>query len=279
MELHHAWWGFFIIILMLTKNTVTHINLLSQKKYRERFNEFIAEGAKLVSELLKSDYQVKVIYLLPDMRDRIFNTTRIPDCEIVEVTVKEMQRITQQKTPSDVLAIVKIPEANLLSGGSPAWNILLKKELALLLDNIQDPGNLGTIIRTADWFGIKNIICSGDTVDVYNPKVVQATMGSITRVSVHYQDIIQVLESAGPDHIPVYGTFLSGENIYQHQLGKNGLIVLGNEGKGISAQVSGYVTTRLFIPSFRSSGAIAESLNVSVATAIVCSEFRRRNLS
>lgn len=255
---------------MLTKNTISHINQLKLRKSREQFGEFIAEGPKLVSELLESGYKVNSLFATSEWgyNNKSKYTSKVN--EIVTVSEKEMERISLLKTVSDVLAIVSIPSITFSEDN-------IKNELSLVLDTIQDPGNLGTIIRTADWFGLKTIFCSKNTVDVFNPKVVQATMGSITRVNVFYIDIVDLLKSMSNEvHLPVYGTYLSGKNIFEHELSKNGLIIMGSEGSGISNALAPYIKEKLFIPSFQNQGHSSESLNVSVATAIVCSEFKRR---
>ena len=188
-----------------------------------------------------------------------------------EISISDLSRITALNTSSPVLAIVDIPEDSLS-------HTALHETLTLVLDDIKDPGNLGTIIRVADWFGISRVICSENTVDLYNPKTVQATMGSIARVMVNYADLVKMLRGL-PAGLKIYGTFLEGENIYTHKLDQNGVIIIGNESQGISQEVTHFVTNRLFIPGFYAPdnpAGSAESLNASVATAIVCSEFRRR---
>jgi TrmH family RNA methyltransferase len=173
--------------------------------------------------------------------------------------LSDLEKISTLKTPQEVIGLVKIP----------IWPVLnyinLKQKFSLVLDGLQDPGNMGTIIRTADWFGIQDIICSEDTVDVYNPKVVQATMGSLSRVNVHYTDLAEMLPQAG---LPIFGAMLNGENIYKTNFGKEGLLVMGNEGKGISPDIERLITSAVTIPRVGK----AESLNVAIATAILCSE-------
>lgn len=185
-----------------------------------------------------------------------------------ELTPAEMKKISRFKTPSDVVVLVAQPQYEL---ALPA----LFNELVLALDGVQDPGNLGTIIRLADWFGIRHIVCSPDTADCYNPKVVQATMGAIFRVQVHYTALPAFLHEAAA-HVPVYGTMLDGDNIYTQTLQQNAVLVMGSEGCGISPDVSAQLTTRLYIPSYPMHGAGSESLNVAVSAAIACAEFRRR---
>ncbi len=187
--------------------------------------------------------------------------------EVVEVSSDQLTSISQLKTPQQVIAIFKQP--------IHSYKVdVLKTQLCLALDGIQDPGNLGTIIRLADWFGIEHIFCSIDTVDVYNPKVVQATMGAIARVKVHYVPLDNLIEKGSPT--AVYGTFLNGKNIYSDKLTKTGLLIMGNEGEGISKELERHVNKRLYIPNFPAERATSESLNVAVATAIACAEFRRQ---
>ena len=192
--------------------------------------------------------------------------------EVTQVTNDELQRLSLQQHPQQVLALFPIPSQT----SSIEFRIRQQNKLSILLDNIQDPGNLGTIIRIADWFGIDTIYCSLGTVDAWNPKVVQATMGSIARVHIIYIEPQQLFDALPADY-PIYGTFLDGDNIYTQQLSSHGLIVMGNEGNGISDAVRARVTHKLLIPDFHQ-GDTADSLNVAIATAITCSEFRRRSL-
>ena len=187
--------------------------------------------------------------------------------EIIEVTQEELTRASLQKTPQEVLAIF----------GQPSYEMqpeVISDHLCLALDDVQDPGNLGTIIRLADWFGIEHIFCSQGTVDVYNPKTIQATMGALARVKLHYCHLPSLIASLRD--VPVYGTFLDGENMYGKALSAHGLIVMGNEGNGIGEEVAKLVNERLYIPNYPPQRETSESLNVAVATAIICAEFRRR---
>ncbi len=235
-------------------------------KFRDEYHQFIAEGDKLVTELLTSHFKIIEIFAVRAWSD----AHKInPSIAVTEVTALELERISGLTTPNMVLALVEIPQTQFIDASA-------FEKLILLLDEIKDPGNLGTIIRIADWFGISTIICSEHTVDVYNPKVVQATMGSIARVSLHYTDLAFFLKNK-PKEIPVYGTLLNGKNIYSQTLSKNGLIVIGNESKGISDELLPYISQKLYIPSYAENpGNKAESLNASVAAAIVCAEFMRR---
>ena len=242
---------------MISKNQIKFIRQLEQKKFRKRERLFVAEGVKVVGDLLKR-YQPQVVYATSEWM--------APEgLSVIPVTEEELQRVSFQQHPQQVLALFPIPDVK------PS---MTPTGLALALDGIQDPGNLGTIIRIADWFGIEDIYCSEDTVDAWNPKVVQATMGSISRVNLIYCALPEMLDRIPSDY-PVYGTFLDGENIYTQQLSQDGLIVMGNEGNGISEAVRHRISHRLLIPAFHPSDT-ADSLNVAIATAITCSEFRRR---
>ena len=245
---------------MISKNQIKFIRQLEQKKFRHREGLFVAEGTKVVGDLLKAGYIPHSLYATPDW------IASHSVAEATEMTDDELTRLSFQQHPQQVLALFPIPE--------PADLSPLTSHLSLLLDGVQDPGNLGTIIRIADWFGISNIICSEDTVDAYNPKVVQATMGSIARVNIIYTNLLELLDGL-PADFPVYGTLLDGENIYTQELTPHGLIIMGNEGNGISDAVRQRVNRRLLIPDFHN-GDTADSLNVAIATAITCSEFRRR---
>lgn len=192
----------------------------------------------------------------------------VANCEIIEVTEDELTKASFLCHPQQVLAVFKKLDSHVDTN-------LLTSKLTIVLDSVQDPGNLGTIIRIADWFGIENVICSADTADAYNPKVVQATMGSIARVNVTYMNLSVLFDSL-PKDFPIYGTLLEGDNIYNQELTEVGLIVMGNEGKGISPAIRNLVNRALRIPNYPEGRATADSLNVAIATAIVCVEFRRR---
>jgi len=249
---------------MISKNQLKYVRQLEQKKYRKREGLFVAEGVKVVNDLLLR-YQPKMLFAMHEYLEThpLHNAT----FETIEVSPDELTRLSFQQHPQQVLALFPIPTIN--------YNLSsINNNLSLALDGVQDPGNLGTIIRIADWFGIENIYCSEDTVDAWNPKVVQATMGSISRVNLIYIDLPQMLDNLPPD-FPVYGTFLDGKNIYEESLSQEGLVIMGNEGNGISDAVRSRVNRRLLIPDFHQ-GETADSLNVAIATAITCSEFRRR---
>jgi TrmH family RNA methyltransferase len=251
---------------MISKNQIKYIRQLELKKYRRREGVFVAEGPKVVGDLLRR-YQPVAIYATEEwMKASGFRS------QVTEISEDELHRISFLQHPQQVLALFPLPDT---SASTPNLSLITSHfSLALALDGVQDPGNLGTIIRIADWFGIDTIYCSEDTADAYNPKVVQATMGSIAHVNIIYTDLLTLFDSLPPAY-PVYGTLLDGEDIYQQPLTQEGIIVMGNEGNGISEAIRQKVNRRLLIPCFRE-GDTAESLNVAIATAITCSEFKRR---
>jgi RNA methyltransferase, TrmH family len=254
---------------MLSKNQIKYIRSLALKKFREESKQFIAEGTKLVLELISSSYHVDSVYAVEPWLRKHEKLISGKGIQTVEVPDSLMENITTLASPGPVLAVVDIPE----SGPPPSD----PDDLVLLLDDIRDPGNLGTIIRIADWFGISTIGCSETTVDLYNPKVVQSTMGSIARVHVFYSSLAGYLEQVD-ERTSVYGTFLDGGNIYTEKLEQHGIIVIGSESHGISAEVARLIRHRLFIPGFGNKAGAPESLNAAVATGIICSEFKRRTL-
>lgn len=247
---------------MLSKNKIKFIQSLLKKKNRNETGLFLAEGEKLIHELITANFRFhSLIYA-----DKHKGTFDGVDCEQLECDSTTFKKISTLSTPQEVMAICHMPQ--------PDQEIPLQNELIIALDNIQDPGNLGTIIRLASWFGVKTLLCSSDTVDCYNPKVIQATMGAIAHVKIHYGILEESLSKAAASGIEIYGTFLDGDTIYDASLPKNAIIVMGNEGNGISSTIEKLVSHKLFIPSFSAENRV-ESLNVSMATAIVCSEFRR----
>ena len=247
---------------MISKNKIKYIRSLELKKNRNKEGKFVAEGFKVVDDLLA----LQPADLIVATQEWLHGKHLADQTEVIEVTEEELKKVSFLQHPQQVLAVFRQA-----TSGDYSINT---SELSLALDGVQDPGNLGTIIRIADWFGITHIYCSQDTADVYNPKVVQATMGSIARVKVEYGNLLALVESL-PADVPVYGTLLDGDNIYQQQLENRGLIVMGNEGKGISPALAKKVNRRLLIPNFPEGRATADSLNVAIATAITCSEFRR----
>ncbi|MCF8233313.1 MAG: RNA methyltransferase [Bacteroidales bacterium] len=249
---------------MITQNQIKYIRSLQQKKYRREYREFVLEGPKLVKELANSNFKIKMICGTEAYLDNNPALAENPEFEMLSVSPKQLDRISGLKTPNQVLAVAEIPEqSDQLPGGLSG--------LVLVLDGIQDPGNFGTIIRTADWFGFNRIICSEDTVELYSPKVVQATMGALFRVNVFYGDLAGFLQKQ--KEAPVMGAFLEGENIFDTSLPNNGFLVIGNESKGISKQISGLIRRKLTIPRIGTNQ--SESLNASVAAGIFMAEFRR----
>ena len=242
--------------MTVSKNTIKLITSLQQKKYRQKYNLFVAEGVKVVQELLQSSLELKELYSTD--ASLVFDNN--PSTMVI--SEKELKKISFLKSPNKVLALFHIPE-------SQKSNF---SEFTLVLDGINDPGNLGTIIRLCDWFGISQLVCSKNTVDCYNPKVVQSTMGSITRVSIVYSDLIPFLTSST---LPIYGAAMRGENVYNTTLEEKAILVMGNEANGISASINDLIQQNITIPRFGSVQE-TESLNVATATSILLSEFKRR---
>ena len=237
---------FLYFCKVISKNKIKLIHSLETKKGREKVGLFVAEGPKVVNDLLHAGFTAENIF----------------------EDIEDIKKISFLQHPQSMLGVFKLPRNEYYTEFSIT-------QLVLALDGVQDPGNLGTIIRVADWFGIKDIFCSLDTADCWNPKVVQATMGSIARVQLHYVDLNKMVESLPADY-PIYATLLDGENIYKQELSHHGMIVMGNEGKGISPILRTKINRKLYIPNYSSNEDTAESLNVAIATSIVCAEFRRR---
>ena len=256
---------------MLTKSKIKHLRALGLKKYRDRYKEYIIEGEKIVKELIESKYPLlnQLIATEQWFKDN-YKENIYPPESIYTINYYELYKISSFKTPGKAIAVLRMPEHNINKND-------IISSLSLVLDTVQDPGNLGNIIRIADWFGIRNIFCSYECADCYNPKVVQATMGAIIRIKICYVDLKDLLEkySSLPE-FTVYGAFLHGEPIYNKNLEKKAFIVLGNESKGISERYLPYIKSRLFIPNYDHNNRGVESLNVSAAAAVICSEFRRR---
>ena len=250
--------------IAVIKSEIAFVRSLSSKKERAASGLFVAEGEKLVGEMLASEFRVRKIFRCGE-EDR----SEAGSVDTEHVSPKEMERISALKTPTPVLALVELPRYRLSAGTGT-------DDLALALDGVQDPGNLGTIVRLADWFGIRDIVCSENTADCFGPKAVQATMGAIARVRVHYTALEPFLTRAAERGTPVYGTFLEGEDIYRAGLSAGGIVVMGSEGNGISSGTARCVTRRLFIPPYPGAAPTSESLNVAMATAVVAAEFRRR---
>lgn len=253
-----------------SKNLAKSIRSLEQRKFRRQEGLFVAEGNKLVTDNLATLQCHQLIATSAWWQAHPEASNLVPNC--YEVSPEEMQRVSLMQSPQDVLGTFQLPDYELTGAIINSF----EQELIVALDEIQDPGNLGTIIRLCDWFGIRHIVCTSTTADCFAPKVVQATMGAIARVKVYYTDLPAFLCQMRERNISVYGTFLEGTDIYQAELTRNGIIVMGNEGRGISEAVRQYVSQKLFIPPFPVNAVTSESLNVGIATAITVSEFRRR---
>lgn len=240
---------------MLSKNQIKLITSLRQKKYRQKNQLFFAEGTKVISEFYKSGWKLH----------SLFSTETLPFIPVnkcTQISEQELKLISALKTPHNALAIFYLPEQI----------EQIESTFSIVLDGIQDPGNLGAIIRLCDWFGIHHLICSKDTADCFNPKVVQASMGSLARVNVVYSDLEHFFTKT--NKLPVYGAFMEGKNIYSQKLPKNAVLVLGNEGNGISPEIEQFITSKIAIPQFGHEQ-LTESLNVATAAAIILSEFHR----
>jgi TrmH family RNA methyltransferase len=242
---------------MLSKNQIKRITSLHQKKFRNETQLFIAEGFKVIEELFNAGFEAEFFFTTTTALKSI--ATFVPQL----ISATDLSKISCLKTPNDCLAVFKMTKSKPIN----------LTGLVVCLDHIRDPGNLGTIIRLCDWFGVEQLICSTETVDLYNPKVIQATMGSFSRVNIVYTDLNLFLNETS---LPIYGAFMDGENVYETTLSANGILVLGNEANGISDLIASNITAKISIPRF---GTLqkAESLNVAMATAILLSEFRRKS--
>ncbi|MFI5157583.1 MAG: TrmH family RNA methyltransferase [Sphingobacteriales bacterium] len=247
---------------MLSKSQISLLKSLQQKKFRIEHGMFLVEGHKSVTDFANSAYQIEAIYHTTAIDPKLLNLSG--KINFHEISLNDLEKISSLKSPQEIIALVKIP----------AWPVLkataLKGKFAIALDGIQDPGNMGTIIRTADWFGIKHIICSDDTVDVYNPKVVQATMGSLSSVNIYYVDLFEFLPII---KLPLFAALLNGTNIYKTDFGTEGVIIMGNEGNGLRPEIIKLVQKAVTIPRVGN----AESLNVAIATGIFCAEINRNS--
>ena len=247
---------------MISKAKIKLIQSLKSKKYREKHRFFVVEGEKSVNDLLQAGMKAVQLYIVPEFAENRF----VSDIELNPVTESEMKKISFLSTPGNILALFEIPQYSIQQS--------FEQNFILALDNVQDPGNLGTIIRLADWFGIKDIVCSKNTADVFNPKVVQATMGSIARVRVHYVDLAGYLKKA-TDKYTVYGSFMRGKSMYETDFSEKKILIMGNEGKGISSEIEQLVSKKVSIPRFTQEDSVPESLNVAMATGIILSEMMR----
>ncbi|MGL4364892.1 MAG: RNA methyltransferase [Bacteroidales bacterium] len=242
---------------MLSKTTISLIRSLEHKKYRIQHQLFVAEGEKLVGEL-RIRMQEKFIYTTQNNGDGEF------------ISARDMAKISFLKNPSSILGVFALPNRKDFT-----LTISPTPKLTLVLDGVQDPGNLGTIIRTCSWFGIKQLVCSPYTVDCYSPKVLQATMGAIAQVQVHYTELLPFLQQHSDKGINIFGTFLEGQPVYESKLQEGGIVIMGNEGQGISADIAAHINLPIYIPPFNQKQKI-ESLNVAIATSIICYEFCKR---
>jgi len=252
---------------MLSKHLTNVIQNLEKKKFRDKYNLFKIEGKKLVGELLGSNFKINTLIAYPEWFEN--HTQIIPKCQVIEVDEREMKKLSNFKSLPEVIALAEpLPST---------WQEEeIRDSLSVVLNGIQDPGNLGTILRVCDWFGIRHLFCDTDCAHAFNPKCVQASMGAIFRVNVSYLNLEEFLPRFVNQNFECYGTFLNGENIYTSSLQRTGFIVMGNEGKGISPEIERFVTRKLTIPSFSVSEYSTESLNVGVATGIILSEFKRK---
>jgi TrmH family RNA methyltransferase len=257
---------------MISRNKTNFLLSLQKKKVRDEEKLFVIEGDKLVKEFLSAGKQVHLLIAKPEFISSLPHEQKGAIAEIITVSYEELKRVSSLKTPHNALAVIPFSDAVFNPDN-------LFKELLVALDFLQDPGNLGTIIRAAAWFGIKNIICSKDCVDVYNPKVIQASMGAILHVNVFYSDLKEYLHLANKKMVQVFGTFIEGESIYDHKLNNKGVIIFGNESKGISHELMPFITDKIMIPGAKMVMPGIESLNAGMAASIVFSEFSRRVFS
>lgn len=253
---------------MLSKPKIKLIHSLELKKFRDETGLFVAEGNKLVTDMLPA-FECELLVAKPSW---MATQGDISAKELLVADDDDIRKASFLRTPQDVLAVFRRP-AYTIGEADP------RHSLILALDGIQDPGNMGTIIRLADWFGIDHIVCSPNTADAFGPKAVQATMGALARVKVHTTDLCAYLQKQVMQQVPIYGTFLDGEDIYTKELSETGVIIMGNEGNGIRKETERFVTERLYVPSYPRERETSESLNVAIATAVICAEFRRRGNS
>lgn len=255
---------------MVSKIKTKFINSLRYKKYRDRHNAYVVEGEKIITELLRQDlHRTNILFTTANWAETIDRKLLKNVQEHYVISEDELKKLSFLKSPSKGLAVVT----------PPAYEVnkeAVLNSLSLVLDTIQDPGNLGTIIRIANWFGISRIFCSEDSADQFNPKVIQASMGAILRTEVYYSDLISLLREYRIPGFPVYGTFSDGKPVYDTRVLQKGFIIFGNESKGITPGLFPYITEKISVPNYPSGRKTMESLNISAATAIICAEFRRR---
>ncbi|CAN5489500.1 RNA methyltransferase [soil metagenome] len=254
---------------MISKGQIKLIASLQQKKFRKEHGLFIVEGEKVCKDLIDSGWTIQSVFMTEEFRQEKFaRWAKKVSSEIV--TEKELEKISSFTSPQQIIAVAEIRDKRFSID-------LISKGLSLMLDDIRDPGNLGTMIRIADWFGIETVICSETCADMYNPKTVQATMGSLFRVNVYYQPLLDVMQKCSGKNIPVFGTLLDGQNIYNTKLNDDAVILIGSESHGINIELIPFITSKISVPSFsKSMSKKVDSLNAAMAAAIVCSEFRRK---
>ena len=254
---------------MLGKNRLRELQLLHQKKHREEQDLFLAEGAKIVPELLRSDFPVKEVFALESWLDKNRALLHQTDCVATSITQQDLERLSQLQSPQEVIALCGKPLEK-----APHWQ---SGSLVLLMDSIRDPGNMGTLLRLADWFGVEAVYASNDSVEWTNPKVIQATMGSFIRIRPVYVDAEQLLRESNKT-FPVYAADLEGENLYSGDFPAEGMLIISNEAHGLSPELEDLLTRKLHIPAFPRNGKQPESLNAAMAGAIVLGEFSRRRM-
>jgi TrmH family RNA methyltransferase len=256
---------------MISRNKMNFIISLQKKKVREEQRLYVIEGDKLIKEFLAADVSIRTLVALPELLNSIPAVQKKDIAEIIPASYDELKKISSLKSPHNALAVVQMPDKRMDLKS-------LKKGLSVALDFVQDPGNLGTIIRAAAWFGIRNIYCSDNCVDVHNPKVIQASMGAILHVNVFYTDLHWLFEKAVAKKIRIFGAVLDGESLFSTSLSKSGIIFLGNESKGISEELLPFITDRIMIPKLNDAVPGIDSLNVSMAASVIFSEFARRDM-
>jgi RNA methyltransferase, TrmH family len=255
---------------MISKNKIKFVVSLQKKKIRDKEKLFVIEGDKLVREFLTANFPVKMLLAKPEFLNSLPSGLLMNVHDIENVSYDDLKQLSTLKTPHNALAVVNIPDAEMNQSE-------IFSQLCVALDFVQDPGNMGTIIRAAAWFGIKNIVCSMDCVDIYNSKVIQSSMGALLHVNVFYSDLKKFLTAAAQYPVTVFGTLLEGSSIYQHNLDNKGIILLGNESKGISEELMPFITEKIKIPKFNKAKAGLDSLNVGMAASVVFSEFLRKS--